>query len=114
MFNKEDRICHFLNDNNINIILGCETHLTPSVSTSKLLPPGYTAYRCNRGHGFGGFIIIAKKNLIIEEIKTNQENPSQLVAIKVKFFHKRLILMSCCRTPKRASSELLFDEIKRI
>ena len=29
MFNKKDEICHLLNDNNIDIILGCETHLSP-------------------------------------------------------------------------------------
>ena len=38
MFNKKDEICHFLNDNNIDITLGCETHLSPSISTNELLP----------------------------------------------------------------------------
>ena len=37
MFNKKE-ICQFLNDNHSNIILGCETHLSRSVSTSELLP----------------------------------------------------------------------------
>ena len=68
MFNKKDEICHLLNGNNIDIILGCETHLSPSISTSELLPPVYTAHRCDRDDGYGGSIIIAKKNLVIEEI----------------------------------------------
>ena len=41
MFNKKDEICHFINNNNIDIVLGCETHLSPSISTSELLPPLY-------------------------------------------------------------------------
>ena len=38
MFKKKDEICHFLSDSIIDIILGCETHLSPSISTSELLP----------------------------------------------------------------------------
>ena len=71
MFNEKDEICHLLNGNNIDITLGCETHLSPSISTSELFPPVYTAYRCDRDDDYGGSIIIAKKNLITEEIKTN-------------------------------------------
>ena len=44
MFDKKDEICHFLNYTNIAIILGCETHLSPSISTSELLPL-YTQHR---------------------------------------------------------------------
>ena len=91
--------CHLLNDNNIDIILDCETHLSPLISTSELLHPVYTAYRCDRDDGYGGSIIITKKNLIIEEIKTNQVNPNQLVAVKVESLHKAVILMSCYRVP---------------
>ena len=71
VFSKKDEICLFLNDNNIDIILGCETHIFPSISTSEFLPPIYTAYRCDRDEGYGGSIIIPKKNLIIVEIKAN-------------------------------------------
>ena len=113
-FNKKDEICHFLNDNNIDIIRGCETYLSPSISTSELLHPVYTAYKCDRDDGYGGSIIIARKNLIIEEIKTNQVNPNQLVAIDVESFHKPVILMSCYRAPKRPSFKSLVDEIKRL
>ena len=41
MFNKKDEIFHFINNNNIDIVLGCETRLSPSISTSELLPPLY-------------------------------------------------------------------------
>ena len=37
-FIKIDKICHFLNDNNIDIIPSCNTHVSPSISTSELLP----------------------------------------------------------------------------
>ena len=57
-------------------------------------------------------LIIAEKNLIIEEIKTNQLNPNQLVAIKVESLHKPVILMSRSEALKQTSSEYSFEEIK--
>ena len=114
MFNKKDEICHLLNVSNIDIILGCEAHLSPLISTSELLPPVYIAYRCDRDDGYEGSIIIEKKNLITEKIKTNQVNPNKLVAIKFESLHKPVILISCYRAPKGTSSESLFDETKRL
>ena len=73
MFNKKDEIYHFLNDNNIDNILGGKTHLFPSVSASELLPPVYTAYRCETDNGYGGSIITEKKNLIIKKQKLSPE-----------------------------------------
>ena len=64
-------------------------NLSPSNLTSELHRPLYTAYRSDEGS-----IIIAKKNLITEEIQTNQVNPNQLVAIKAKSFPKPVILIS--------------------
>lgn len=69
--NKKDEICQSLNDNNIDNILGCEIHLSPSVSTSDLLPPVYKLHWCDRDDGYGESIIIAKKSVIIKETKTN-------------------------------------------
>ena len=81
MFIKKYEICHFLNDSHIDIILGCEAYLFFSISSSEFLPPVYTAYMCDRDVGYRRSIITAKKDLIIEEFRTNQENPNQLVAI---------------------------------
>ena len=55
-------------------------------------PPVYTTYRCDEDDCYGGSIIIAKKNLIIVEIKTNQMNTNQLAAIKVESFLKHVTL----------------------
>ena len=44
MFIKTDEIFHFLKDSNIDIILDCKTHLSPSISTSELL---FTPYDVN-------------------------------------------------------------------
>ena len=51
-------------------IRGYRTHFSPSISMTELAPPPshpaiFTAYRCDRDDGYGGFIIIAKKDLII-------------------------------------------------
>ena len=48
-----------------------------SVNINKwITSPVYTAYRCDSNDGFGDSIIIAKKNLIFEEIKINQVDPN--------------------------------------
>ena len=105
-------ISTFLRDNNIDIALGSETHLSPSINNSEFLPDTYTAYRYDRNDGYGGAIIIAKKSLITEELKN--ENNCEMVAVKVQSFSKPVVLISCYRAPKKVPSDPLFNEIARI
>ena len=112
IFNKKDELCHFLINNNIDIILGSETHLSSSISNSEFLPPQYTAYRCDRDDGYGGAIIITKKSLIAEVIIIKQD--CEMVAIKVESFHKPVVLAACYRPPNRTITEMIFKEIVRI
>ena len=112
IYNKKDEISSFLIENDIDIVLGSETHLSPSINNAKILPPMYTSYRRDRADGWGGVIIITKKNLTVVEIKINKE--CEMVAIKVETYQKPVIFASCYRPPKNTNNELIFEEIKRL
>ena len=113
-WNKKDEIEEFLVENDIDIVLGSESHLKPSIKNAEILPGNYMAYRKDRIDGWGGAIIIAKKDLIIEEIEVS-ESP-EIVAIKLETFGKPVIMVSFYRPPKYSieDSELLNAEISRI
>ena len=70
----------------------------------------YTSYRRVRADGWGGVIIITKKNITVEEIKITKE--CEMVATKVETHQKPVIFVSCYRPPKNTNNELLFEEIK--
>ena len=108
IYNKKDELNSFLIENDIDIVLGSETHLSPSINNAEILPPMYTSYRRDRADGWGGVIIITKKNLTVEEIKINKE--CEMVAIKGETYQKHVIFASCYRPPKNSNNELIFEE----
>ena len=108
IYNKKDELNSFLIENDIDIVLRSETHLSPSINNAEILPPMYTSYRRDRADGWGGVIIITKKNLTVEEIKINKE--CEMVAIKGETYQKHVIFASCYRPPKNSNNELIFEE----
>ena len=97
IYNKKDELSSYLIENDVEIVLGSETHLSPSVNNAEVLPPMYTSYRRDRADGWVGVIIITKKKLTVEKIKINKE--CQMVAIKVETYLKPAIFASCYRPP---------------
>ena len=84
IYNKKDELSSFLTENDVDIVLGSETHLSPSINNAEILPPMYTSYRRDRADGWGGVIIITEKNLTVEEIRINKE--CEMVAMKVETY----------------------------
>ena len=68
--NKKDELELIIINEDIDIVLGSETHLTPCITDSEILNPKYKCYRRDRGDGYGRVIIISitKKDLLVEEI----------------------------------------------
>ena len=62
IWNKHALLKHHLLENNIDILIGSESHLSPNISNSEFLPDDYTAVRDDRKDGYGGVIIVYKKN----------------------------------------------------
>ena len=81
----------------IEIVLGSETHLKPHISDNEFLHSSYTCYRRDRDDGFGGAIIITKKDLIVEEIVKSET--CEFLAIKIQTHSQPLILATAYKPP---------------
>ena len=53
LWNKSNILKKYLTANNIDILLGSETHLSNNIMNSEILPPNYTAVRKDRNDGYG-------------------------------------------------------------
>ena len=110
--NKKDELADFLASDNIDIIIGSETHLSYNISNAEILPPEYTAARKDRDDGYGGVIIIYKRSLIVEEI--HHHKSTEIVSIKLK--NNPTIISSCYRPPNCSlqTNESLTKEINAL
>ena len=95
--NKKEELELILINEDIDIVLGSETHLTPCITDSEILNPKYKCYRRDRGDGYGGVIIITKKDLLVEEI-TNATS-CEFISIKIQTESQPLILATAYRPP---------------
>ena len=68
IWNKRAILSTFLSENDIDMLIGCETHLTKDILNSEILPSNYIATRKDRDDGFGGIAIIYKNNIMVEDI----------------------------------------------
>ena len=100
LWNKSNILKKYLTTNNIDILLGSETHLSNNIMNSEILPPNYTAVRKDRNDGYGGVIIIYKTDLLVEEI---HHQKGELVSIRIETHEKPIILTACYRSPNNSS-----------
>ena len=100
IWNKCNILKNYLTKNDIDILLGSETHLSENIKNSEMLPPNYTASRKDRNDGYGGVVIIYKNDLQIEEI---QHKKGELVSIRVVTYEKPIILTACYRSPSNSN-----------
>ena len=110
LWNKKDEVEAFVLDNDIDIVIGSESHLHQGISNSEFLPYAYTAFRRDRTE-WGGVLLIVKNKFICEQISIS-EGP-ELVAIKMQTYKHPLIVAACYRPPKysKEQSKILFEEI---
>ena len=98
IWDKHSLLKHHLPANNIDILIGSESHLSSNISNSEFLPDDYTAVRDNRKDGYGGVIIVYKKHLMVKEITTNY-NDGDFASIKIESYEKSVIICACYRSP---------------
>ena len=106
IYNKKNEKSTFPIESDIDIVLGCEAHLPPSINIAKILLAMYYSYTRDRADGCGGVIIIAKKSLTVEEIKISRERG--MMVIVVGAYRGPVIFAFCCRPPRGIVGELLF------
>jgi len=64
IWGKKEQLTKRLYDHDIDVVIGSETHIDPSIKDSEIIPKGYTAFRNDRTNKeCGGVIIIVRKNL---------------------------------------------------
>jgi len=86
---KKDHLEQVLIENDIDIVLGCETHLCPSIKNSEFIPENYTCFRKDRQDGWGGVIIITKSHLITEQIMSSKK--AVLISIKIETLNQPVV-----------------------
>ena len=86
-----------IQENNIDIILGSETHLSPHISDKEFIPASHACIRRDREDGYGGAIIITKKDLVVEEIVKSET--CEFLAIKIQTHRQPLIIATAYRPP---------------
>ena len=83
---------------NVDIIIACETHLTPDIRNSELFSSYFTVYRKDRNHCGGGVLIAVKNHLASlphPDLDANCEN----VWAEVIFEGESLLICSFYRPP---------------
>ena len=88
-------------ENNIDVVIGCETYLDPCIHDSEFLPLNYTCFQRDRKDGWGGVIIIIKNELIAEQITSSMLY--EIVAVKITTHRQPA---ACYRPPKNSISDL--------
>ena len=111
LWNKKDEVEAFVLDNDIDIVIGLESHLCQRISNSKFLPYGYIAFRRHRTDRWGGVLLTVKSKSICEQISIS-EGP-ELVAIRMQTYTHPLTMTACYRSPKysKEQSKILFEEV---
>ena len=106
--NKQAELEAFLTVNNIQFLLGTESHLDESITNSEIFPSHYYVYRKDRNiHGGGVFILVE------ESIPSSQvivETPCEIVWVQLHTStHRKVILGSFYNPPNSPAN--IWDEL---
>ncbi|XP_066931249.1 uncharacterized protein [Clytia hemisphaerica] len=101
IWNKKLLLGNYLHKNDIDVLIGSETHLSCNISNSQFLPKHYLAIRKDRIDGKGGVIFIHRDDLLVQELP---QQKSELVSIKIESYEKPVILTACYRPPSSDAS----------
>ena len=101
---KKEELELALVENNIDVVIGCKTHLDLCIHDSEFLLLSYTRFRRDRKDGWGGVIIIIKNKLIAEQITSSML--SEIVPVKITTHRQPIIIAACYRPPKNSISDL--------
>ena len=112
---KKEAFWELLDTHAPDIIIGCETWLTPNIFDNEIIPPTYKLYRTDRIDGYGGVLVGVRANIISQQIY-----PSDLCEISIVKVHlssgQSLIIMGAYRPPNRDISyhQTLCNTISRV
>ena len=95
---KRSSLGAMLENENIDVIMGCETKLSNEILDNEFLPSNYKCWRKDRNRHGGGVAVIYKDDLKV--VDTNIKVKSEIVSVKVSCEgRKPLILCAAYRPP---------------
>ena len=68
IWNKRNSLELFVEKHKVDVVVGSETHLKPSIKNLEFIPPGFLTKRKDRDNGYGGVIIIYRDFVKVNEI----------------------------------------------
>ena len=86
-----------LENENIDVILGCESKLSSDILDSEFLPEGYVCWRNDRNRHGGGVIVIHKDDLKVTQV--NVKVKSEVLAVKIECQGKKPLIMCAAYRP---------------
>ena len=86
-----------LENENIDVILGCESKLSSDIIDSEFLPEGYVCWRNDRNRHGGGVIVIHKDDLKVTQV--NVKVKSEVLAVKIECQGKKPLIMCAAYRP---------------
>ena len=95
---KKEVFWELLDTHTPDIIIGCETWLTPNIFDNEIIPPTYKLYRTDRIDGYGGVLVGVKTNFISQQICTSDSCEISIVKVHLSF-GQSLIIMGAYRPP---------------
>ena len=88
--------------NNLDVIIGSESWLNPSISSSEIFPPKFMVFRKDREDGYGSVFLACTRDFAWQELAL--QTSCEAVACKtVLNNHQSLIIISIYRPPNRDS-----------
>jgi len=70
---------NFIEHEYLDIMIGNESWLSPSIYTSKVFPPTYNVYRKDRSDGYGGVFIACHHELTSLHLTLDDSNGNELI-----------------------------------
>ena len=107
---KQADLMTLIDNHNPNIILGCESKLSPDIPTYECFPPDFEVFRKDRDtHGGGVFIAIDKR--LTAKHETNLDRNCEAVWASVQMVNtQKLYLCSFYRPPNSTTKDI--DELE--
>ena len=100
VMSKKESFWEILDSCSPDIVVGCETWLTPLILNNEIIPNNYNLYRTDRSDGYGGVLIGVNANLISETLHTNSS--CEICAVRIlTFYNQELIIIGTYRPPNR-------------
>ena len=104
---KTAAITHLIDSLRPDILIGCETWLDPTISSSENFPPGYKIYRKDRNRHGGGVLIAVSDSLTNMEEPTLSHSSCEILWIKVKLKNAKDLLIGSYYRPHESDEPSL-------